>query len=243
MPTFLRNKLRDLSEEMLCGSLQFLGIISLFLPCLQDPFPQISAVVSAENPVVSSMMTSKEERHWYLKHYLPWGSTTLWRQKSKTLSSYSFSNNCCSSLKWSGPFGLFQVQLFQSMCRLNNHLLSLVLCSKNAAEEKSLRYFREHPGSLQLTFFSDLPVQVSSKSLKVIFHPLARPREKPFFSLGLFCTPEIFWYPTKTQIETRSQFFQPVAAAAERLVRVSGLKGAMKRSIRKVRTGKNACKG
>lgn len=59
MPTFLRNKLSDLSEEMLCGSLQFLGIISLFLPCLQDPFPQISTVVSAGNPVVSSMMTSQ----------------------------------------------------------------------------------------------------------------------------------------------------------------------------------------
>lgn len=68
---YLRNKLSDFSEEMLCGSLQFLGIISLFLPHLQDPFPQISAMGPVGTPVVSSMMTSKEDRHWCLEHYLP----------------------------------------------------------------------------------------------------------------------------------------------------------------------------
>jgi len=87
MHTLLGNNLSGISEEMLCGSLSFLGTIALFLLCLQDPFPQMSAMDSAGTSAISSMLTSKvEERHWYLEHYLPWGSTTLWSWKSRTPS-------------------------------------------------------------------------------------------------------------------------------------------------------------
>lgn len=197
--------------------------MALFLLCLQDPFPQISAMGSAGTSAISSMMTSKVKRCWYLKHYLPFGA------RNQGLLPYT---NYCSTPEWSGPFGLVQVQLIQSKCRLDNLLSSFPWFY---AAQTHLQLHRNpgeifHGTSWQFAaylFLSNQPIQLSpQRAWKSPSTVQVRPRGQPFFSLGVFYTPGTSWSSTKRNAEVRQvlSFSSLWQLLTKRLGRVTGLK-------------------